>query len=104
METNSPAVLPLDIIQLDSNAAVRSLPPGSIVRLYRLVDATGARFHVQIGYVETGKRDTEGTRSKGIAYSACDCPDGFASLALSIAGVLPVCCAHAETVIRSLRV
>ena len=70
------------------------LPEGSILRLYRVED-----YYVQIGYIETGKLDSEGTRSKGIAFSCCTCPSGFLNLAFSLCAKKPKACQHVDMVI-----
>jgi hypothetical protein len=74
---------------------ISALPLGSIVQLFEI-----GENYVQIGYIETGKRDAEGTLSRGIAFSACTCPEGFTSIALSLCGVKPCCCEHAKEAVR----
>lgn len=88
----------------------KDLPEGSVVRLFRVADET-TEHYVQVGYVETGRyingewvvaRDQEGTRSKGVAFSACTCPEGFTSIALSLCGRKPRACPHVDAVVLSL--
>lgn len=77
----------------DINITLDHLPEGSVLKLYE-VDDEDKTFFCQVGFILTGKRDSEGTLSKGLAFSACTCPEGFTSIAFSLTGTKPSVCEH----------
>ena len=83
--------------QLDITAVETLLPEGSLVKLFQIEE-----FHVLIGFVNLLARDSEGTRSKGVAFSACTCPMGFQAIPLSIAALRPQCCNHVRIALEEV--
>lgn len=84
------------------------LPPGSIVHLYETNDYNpqiedGEPYRVLFGFVAVIARDSEGTLSKGIAFSVCTCPEGFQSLPLSLAKIKPKCCKHMDEALGAIK-
>jgi hypothetical protein len=89
----------MDITELDASGVRNQFPAdsGTLIRLFQ-VDSE----HCMIAYIESQAVDNEGTRSKGVALSACTCAEGFQSIPLSIARLKPSVCAHVAEVVVNL--